>query len=333
MAHDDSYIYPIAIIGGGSAGTMAVLRTVLNNDETLFFPGTSRDRKRSREKWVAKVENMPGHLGYEKGIEEPNKESLIWLSDGVFKKKFHWLKNIGAKSIRKENDIFVIEASNHKTYRARFVILCTGVMDVQPEISGAIKDILPYANKQTADYCIRCDGHHVQHKKLAIIGHSNSAAWVGIILQERYDLESLTILTNGKEPEFSEEARKLLSLYSVKIHRELISKVNGEPKNGALKSFELKSQEVVVADICFISLGMIVYNELAKQLGAKLDERGFVLADEFGESSISQLYVAGDLRANKKKQIYTAWDTAVDSADRINSLLRTAKRNALLEGI
>ena len=32
-------VYPIAVIGGGAAGVMAVLRTVLNNDQCLFFPG------------------------------------------------------------------------------------------------------------------------------------------------------------------------------------------------------------------------------------------------------------------------------------------------------
>lgn len=30
-------IHDVAVIGGGSAGVIAVLRTVLNNDECLFF--------------------------------------------------------------------------------------------------------------------------------------------------------------------------------------------------------------------------------------------------------------------------------------------------------
>jgi thioredoxin reductase (NADPH) len=71
---------------------------------------------------------------------------------------------------------------------------------------------------------------------------------------------------------------------------------------------------------------MIVYNELAKQLGADVDERGFVKADESGLTSVTGLYVAGDLKANTKKQIYTAWDTAVSAANAVNMKIRAARR-------
>lgn len=59
-------IYDIAVIGGGSAGTMAMQRAVLNNDECLFFPGNAKNKKRSRAFWVSKVENMPAHFNYKK---------------------------------------------------------------------------------------------------------------------------------------------------------------------------------------------------------------------------------------------------------------------------
>ena len=69
-------IYTTAIIGGGAAGVMAAMRSVLNNDDTLFFPGSGKDKKKSRGFWVRKVENMPGHLSYNRGIEQPNNENL-----------------------------------------------------------------------------------------------------------------------------------------------------------------------------------------------------------------------------------------------------------------
>jgi thioredoxin reductase (NADPH) len=61
-------------------------------------------------------------------------------------------------------------------------------------------------------------------------------------------------------------------------------------------------------------------------VNANIDQRGFVTTDNKGKSSVEGLYVAGDLRANMKKQIYTAWDMAVDSADEINLLIRRKKR-------
>lgn len=318
-------IHDVAVIGGGSAGTMAALRVVLNNDECLFFPGSPKDKKRSRAFWVSKVENMPGHLQYKKGIEEPNKENLDWLTTGPFKEKFIWKKNTGVTSIAKNEDgIFTLVDNKNEIYQARYVILCTGVMDVQPIINGTIETIYPYANIQLADYCMRCDGHHVLDKKVAIFGHNSAAVWVGIILHERYN-SPVTILTNGETPVFDEEVTALMKRYNFSVVTEPITEIIGEPKNKLLNAFVCGNKKVE-ADFAFISLGMIVYNELAKMVNANLDQRGFVTTDNKGKTSVEGLYVAGDLRANMKKQIYTAWDMAVDSADEINLLIRRKKR-------
>lgn len=323
----NSKIYPVAVIGGGSAGTMAVLRTVLNNDETLFLPGSPKDRKRSRALWVSKVENMPGHLDYKKGIEDPNRESLKWLEEGEFKEKLHWKKNRGASKISKNSEgLFEITDNKDETYLAQYVILCTGVMDVQPEIKGSIEPVFPFANAQYLDYCLRCDGHHVLAKDTVVIGHESGAAWVAVMLHERYNPPSMKVLTHGQKPKFDEDVQELLELYKIEVVEGEIVEVLGETKPAKLEGFILADQSQVKAQMGFISLGMIVYNELAKELGAECDNRGFVVTDAQGKTNIEGLYVAGDLRAKVKKQIYTAWDTAVDSADAINTLIRRERR-------
>ncbi|MDD4973687.1 MAG: NAD(P)/FAD-dependent oxidoreductase [Bacteriovorax sp.] len=319
-------IYDVAVIGGGSAGVMAAIRTVLNNDECLLFPGTPLNKKRSRAFWVSAVENMPAHLSYKKGIEEPNKISLDWLAQGPFSSKFNWQKNRGIIKISKAADgIFTLVDDKEFQYKARYVILCTGVMDVQPHINGSINPIFQYANIQLVDYCLRCDGHHVLGKKVAILGHTTGAAWVGIMLHERYDVPLMTVLTNGEEAQFDQEATDLMNRYGFKIVTEKIEGIIGDAKNKKLESFKT-TNHTIYADYAFVGLGMIVYNELAKMLEANIDQRGFVITDAKGKTSVDGLYVAGDLRANVKKQIYTAWDTAVDSADEINMLIRRKKR-------
>ncbi len=324
-------IYPVCVIGGGSAGTMAVIRTVLNNDETLFFEGDAKNKKQSRAFWVAKVENMPAHLNYKKGIAEPNKESLEWLSSGEFKEKFHWKKNISVVDLKKNaQDLFEITASDGNIYLSKFVILATGVMDVQPIINGSMKPILPYANVQLADYCLRCDGHHVLDKKVAVFGHNSGALWVAIMLYERYNNPEMYVVTNGKPMEYDDETKKLQELYGIKVVEDEVLAIIGNAKENRLEGLEFKNNSKIETEIIFISLGMIVYNQLALKLGAAIDARGFVLTDAKGKTNIQGLYVAGDLRANAKKQIYTAWDHAVDSADDINILLRREKRQTLL---
>jgi len=310
---------------------MAVQRTVLNNDECLFFPGSPKNKKKSRALWVRKVENMPAHFQYARGIEEPNAEVIKWLLESDFKNNLHLKKNTGVVSLtRNAEGLFIIVDSKNETHLARYVILCTGVMDVQPDIQGNIEAIFDYANAQTVDYCLICDGHHVLNKRVAVIGSTNSAAWVSVMLHERYHPQHFTILTNGKKAEFKEDTLPLLKLYEIKVLESPIKEIVGEEKGKILKAFILEDGTEVSTDLGFVSMGMLVYNELALEVGAELDERGFVKADANGLTSISNLYVAGDLKAGTKKQIYTSWDTAVDAANTINQKVRSHKRAALL---
>lgn len=321
-------VYPIAVIGGGSAGTQAVLRSVLNNDETVFFPGSPKHKKKSRAMWVSKVENMPAHFEYKKGISQPNNEVFKWISEeSHFADKFIHKKNLGIEKIEKDGNVFSLTDDKGEVHRANYVILTTGVMDVQPEINGDIAPIFPYANAQIADYCLRCDGHHVLGKNLSVIGHDSGSAWVGIMLHERYGAP-VTLLNNGKQNTYDETVLGLIEKYNFNVVPGAITEVLGDKKVPRLDGFKIENGQTVETNFVFVSLGMIVYNELAVQLGAEVDNRGFVVTNEKGLSSVEGLYVAGDLRAGIKKQIYTAWDSAVDSADAINALIRQQKRNA-----
>lgn len=331
-------IYNIAIIGAGAAGMMAALRGVLNNDQVLLIGGAPKDKKRSRAQWVRKVDNIPGFMNYKRGVLDPNNETLAFIRDSDFRENLTHIKNKSVVDIQKKDEIFTLSLNEEtpegeKNFKARFVILATGVMDIQPEIEGSIKTIFPYANVQSVDYCVRCDGHHVHGKETAIIGSDESAAWVAIILHERYAPPHLTILTDGKKPQYSDQVRQLLELYRIEVNTKGIDGVKGNEKEGILEGFFFCDGTIHPADFAFVSMGMMVYNDLATKLGTDTDKRGFVVTNQKGESSIPGLYVAGDLRANTKKQIYTAYDTAVDAADDINFKLRVLKRNQRLEKV
>jgi len=330
---DDNLVHSVAIIGGGSAGTMAALRTVLNNDDCIMFPGNAKHRKKSRAFWVAKVENIPDYAHYKKGIVEPNKHTIEWIHQSPFKDNLTLMKNLGIDSIEKlPTGLFKLIDNKGNEHLAKYLIVCTGVMDVQPTINGSIDAILPYANIQLVDYCLRCDGHHCHGKNTGVIGHTSDAAWVAIMLSERYSCPSMTIYTHGERPLFDERTTELIKLYNIQINEKKIIEVLGNPKENLLTGYEFADGTISKVEFSFVSLGMLVYNQLAVDLGATVDERGFVITDSKGKTSVDGVFVAGDLRAGIKKQIYTAWDSAVDSADSINNLLRQERRNDLSVG-
>ena len=208
---DANKVYPIAIIGGGAAGMMALLRSILNNDEVLFFPGHQKVFKKSRDLWINRVENIPTFATFKKGIQDPNRATLKWIQECQFKDKLHHKKGLGVTKISKNQDgTFTLIDNEDRVYLAKYVILCTGVMDVQPVIQGSHQPILPYANAQRVEYCARCDGHHTHEQETVFLGHKNGAASVACLLAERYSHPGMTILTHGDKPDFTDEYQVLL---------------------------------------------------------------------------------------------------------------------------
>lgn len=321
------------IVGGGAAGVMAALRGVLNNEKVILYLGSGKTRKKSREMWVAKVENIPGYEHYKKGIVNPNKDTLKWIKESKFADNLEVIRSSVTSVTKLDDGGFKVVDEKGVEKEAFSVVLATGVMDVQPHIQGSIEPVLPYANVQLIDYCIRCDGHHVQGKKTAIIGHNNSAGWVAILLKERYDIPEMLILTNGEKPIYDKQVQKLHEVYGIKTVQSPIERVVGNAKELLLEGFKLEDGTEVHSEISFVALGMIVYNELAKSLGADLDERGFVKTNGKGETNIEGLYAIGDLQADTKKQIYTSWDMAVDALDDIDNKIRRILREQALTNL
>lgn len=323
-------IYDLAVIGAGGAGTMAYLRGVLNGNHSVLFTGDADSKRKGRATWVIEVDNIPGMHDLERPITKTSSTTLKWLNSQESLAEFGTVSKSKVTSIRKEDDVFVLEHASRKateTLRARHVILATGVMDVQPSIGGSIEPIFPYANRGEAIYCVRCDGHQTLGHALGIIGRSDSAIYIASMMMDRYGHETVPVLTNGEGAEFSDKARETAELYGIEILEAPITEVYGEDDPG-LQGFVLEGGQRVEMQRVIIALGIIAYNELLTSLGGEVDSVGKAIVDEHYESNVPGLFVVGDLVAGKKMQIYTAWDEAVDAADEIDRRVRARKREA-----
>lgn len=314
-------VYPIAVIGAGAAGTMAAKRAVLNNNKVLLFAGAKQEQRRSRGYWVRKIDNIPGFGKYQRAVLELRNESLKELVGSPLSKNLYVIED-SIFTIQKKADYFkLIDGSGHIFY-AKYVVMATGIMDEQPHIEGSIRPVLKYANGQTVAYCALCDGHHSFGKKTVVIGHTESAAKNALLLTEKYQLTDPTILTNGRPHQFTPELLKKIQEKNIMILAEPIKEVLGDKEKRQLTGFKLKTGEIVEAQIAFVALGVRPNNKLALQLGANVDVAGLVVSDANGETSVANLFVVGDLRANSTKQVYTAWQHAVESLQLINQRIR-----------
>ncbi len=322
-------LYDIIVIGGGSSGTMAARQAVLNNDNVLFVTGERKTENQARGMWVPKFNNTPTFTETKRPVVAIRNETLVDISHSPLKNKLHILeKSIEhiVKGSKNGQDYFKVTDSAGSTYRSKYVILATGIMDVQPHIQGTIRPILSFANRQQAIYCLRCDGHLTVNKNnVVIFGEKDSAASSAILVVERYNLPNVAIVTNGMKPNWSKEKDALIKRYKVKVHTQRI-KALSDRKEKILKEIIFADDSKIKADLAIINLGIRANNKLAKELGAQLSPKGYVIGNEDGLTSVKGLYVAGDLKAGTRKQVYVAWDSAIRAAEAINKIIRMKKR-------
>ncbi len=323
----------VAVIGGGSAGTMAYLRAVLNHNDTVWFLGDAKNRKQSRGTWVFKVDNIPGMHGDAKPIAGAASTTRKWVEAHPHLKEKSTAVRAKVTGIeRMEDGVFRLVAKAKKkeeVFFARHVILATGVMDLQPVIDGSIEPVFPYANRGDLIYCVRCDGHHVLGHRVAVIGPASTAMSIANLMHERYGVHDVAVLTHGAEQGDLGRTGVLGARYGAKVHTSPIAALEGKPKGDGLTGFVLEDGTRIAAEKAIVALGTIVYNDLAKQLGAQLADDGRVVVDQHNETTVPGLFAVGDLVAGKKMQIYTGWDEAVDAADAIDRRVRRHKREAL----
>ena len=322
-------IWDLIVIGGGIAGTAIAQRTAMNNDSVLLLLGDKVTKRKSRSMWVKAMHNIPGLHGV--GTQRIIKDTLSTLEG---------FPDVCTILGRKAEKASALTGADEANWGARFTVvdeegeehigasiaICTGMMDKQPIIGEDIKPILRHANQQQVNYCLRCDGHLTKGKTVATFGHTDGAAWPAIVLHERYN-NPQHILLNGNEGNFGEETTELMEKYGFTIHPEKVVGILGKARHHQdLEGIELKGGKVVNAQISFVSLGGIVYNETAKQLGCELSESGYVITDESSETSVKHVFAVGDI-TNGPMKVYTAWEYGVRAADKINGRKRFAVRN------
>jgi len=160
-----------------------------------------------------------------------------------------------------------------------------------------------------------------------------------MMLHERYG-NRISILTNGKTNEFTNDQSKLLTHYNIAVHD---SRICGTIDEGStsLRGFKLEDDTTVKVNFAMIAMGLNrVYNDLAVAAGCRLMdedmsiEKRHIWIDKKGETSVENFFVVGDAAKRDDepvmKQIYTAQEYAVRAVDSIDLRKRKAQRAGIL---
>ena len=185
--------------------------------------------------------------------------------------------------IQRTSEGFVLESTNH-SYRARKVLLATGLTHLLPDLPGADACL-----GHSVLFCKDCDAYRVQGRPIVIYGRQNEAARYALAMLAFSP--SVSILTDGKPPAWSALWREHLMEYGVPVRPEPVSELVHE--GGQLRAVRFHGGPPCDAQALFATRGDVYHTGLAEGLGALRDEEGQLVIDADMRTTVPGLYAAG----------------------------------------
>ena len=264
------------IVGAGPAGlTAAIYLARYYLKIRMFDCGSSR---------ASLIPTSHNHAGFPDGIH--GEDLLDRMREQAA--KFGALREPRrVTDIKKSGKRFVVCCEDEE-YRARTVLLATGVVNNRPEgIDEQLHD--EAVARGLLRYCPVCDGYEVTDKKVGVIGTSDHGTAEAQFLRT-YSAD-ITLISPDGDHDLDDEC-------SAALDEAGIRRVAGPCGGYAIENgrFSLDTTEGRMAfDSVYPALGSVIRSGLADKVGAELTESGCILTGEHMETSVPGLFAAGDV--------------------------------------
>lgn len=296
-------LYDLVIAGGGAAGLTAALYASRSGLDYIVLDPASPEG--SSIALTDAVENYTGFTDIA-GFD-------------LIQHFYSHAKSLGAEfvrqslvGIRKNYDGFILECSNGEI-KAKSVILCMGATHKKLGIDGESE-----FEGRGVSYCAVCDGYFFKDKTVSVIGGGNTAVTEATFLS--HICKKVFLIYRGSALKADKVlVQKLEKSGNVKIfYNTNVEKINGDSK---VTSLTLDCGKLLRTDGVFVAVGLEPRTECVKGV-VKTDENGYIIADESCTTSVSGIFVAGDIRTKNLRQIITACCDGANSVYGINKFLK-----------
>jgi thioredoxin reductase (NADPH) len=282
--------YELAIIGAGPAGfTAGIYASRAGVSAVLFDSGVGGGLMALSPE----IENYPGFKSIS-GME---------LGDKMREHLEKYMKINLAETVEKldisEDNVKV--TTSKATYTVGAVIIATGTQHRKLGIDGEMK-----LTGRGVSYCATCDGPFFKGKKAIVVGGGNSALIEAIALKQ---MGLDVTLIHRRDVLRAEDAYKDKAVeVGVNIlYQTHVEEIMGEDKVERVLLHNVKDAKKTEIDTSavFVSIGEEPQNQLAKEIGVELDERGYIKTDRNMRTNIKRIYAAGDITGGLR-QVVTA---------------------------
>nr|WP_258723239.1 NAD(P)/FAD-dependent oxidoreductase [Cellulomonas sp. NS3] len=204
---------------------------------------------------------------------------------------------------------FEVLLADGRQISARRLLVTTGLRDDLPDVAGLrarwARDVL---------HCPYCHGHEVRGKQLGVLGGTPGAVrYAQIVRQWSPDVVYFT--SRGR----------LTDLERAQLTARAVGIVEGDVQHvvvhdDQLRGIALDGDRVIPRDALFVPPRFVPNSDLLVGLGCRVDEQGWPVKDDDGHTTVSGVWVAGNI-ANPRAQVITAAGEGSAAALAINAHL------------
>lgn len=280
---EEQNVYDLIVIGSGAAGMSAAIYAGRYKMKTLVFGDA-----------FGGYTTIAGSIGNYPGYKEIDGFDLMMKMKEQAEVLGATIKDEKIMVVERPDSCFSVKTENGNEYFASTVIFATG--------SEHRRLGLPNEEALTSKgvhYCATCDGPVYNGKIIAMVGGGDSSV-KGVNLTAEY-AKKIYLISREKEihaePLNQEQMNKLVEQGKVELILENeVGEVVGTDRleKVILKNPYNGSTELDVAGL-FIEIGATPRSNLAKDLGAEIDERGHIKTTRMMETNIPGAYAAGDV--------------------------------------
>jgi thioredoxin reductase (NADPH) len=288
--------FDLIIIGAGAAGLSAAIYATRSGLSTVILDGSSPGGL------TAEAPLVENYLGYTaiRGTELAN--NMVEHARNYTK----IIDNCKVLSIKKEGN-FTLTTEKGK-FTAKSIIFATGTKHKHLGVKGENE----YYGKGLS-YCVTCDGYLFKNKKVLVIGGGNSGAIAAIYLKNlAKEVKIFEFM-----PKFMCEDAYVKQIQSMGIEYKRnvqVMEIKGDGRSLKSVTFKERGTDNIHEeefDGVFIYVGLMPQSEIAKTIGVKTNDKGFIEIDRNGRTNVDFVYAAGDVAGSFAQIIVAASDGAI----------------------
>ena len=286
-------MYDIIVVGGGPAGMTAALYGLRNGKSVLVIEKAGFGGQIT---YSPRVENIPG-FAVISGNEFADKFMEQILGQGADVELEEVCEVID------EGDKKIVKTVEGSAFESRTVIIAAGVKHRMLGLEGENELV-----GEGISFCAVCDGDFYKGKTVCVAGGGNSAFVEAVLLADKcekvimlQDLPEFTADKKLQEDLFKHD--NVLTYTDTKILA--LIKERGEFAGVEIERKSSQEKRVIKCDGLFVAIGLIPQNEPYAAL-ADLNSYGYFDSAEDCRTKTPGIFVAGDCRSKKVRQVTTA---------------------------